>query len=522
MADDLLLGVDLGTTGVKTALYTAAGAVLAESAAATELRWSGPGQVDQDPDDFYRAATATMAACVARSGVARARVAALGITGQMAGVLGVDAEWRPSTPYDSWLDTRCAPDVDYLARELGDELVLRTGCPPMVDHAPKIRWWRRMRPDAFDRTAAFVMPGGYVAGKLAGLGAADAFIDHTYLHFTGLADARAAAWSPELAAAVGVPLSKLPRIVAPATIVGHLTAAAASDCGLRPGVPVAAGLGDTAAGALGAGIVRPRQLLDTAGTAAVFAASTDAFRPDQAHKTLIVMRGAVEAQWVSLAYLSGGSLLSWFREAVTGEGGAMGEEDFLRLTADLEGLPAGSDGLLFVPHLDGRILPNEPTMRGAWVGLHRGHRRGHLARAILEGVAYEYAVYLGVLLGLHPDLRPEEARAIGGGARSDTWNRIKASVLGVPYLRLDRDELACWGAALVAGHAVGLLPDLAAAATAATGVARRYAPVEGDRAVYRELGEQYRAVLQALAGPSKALSALQARAQQDEQQEERG
>ncbi len=507
--DDVLLGVDLGTTGTKTALYTVRGAVLAEASAPTPPRWRGAGKVDQDPDDFYRAAIETMASCVARAEVAPEQVAAIGVTGQMAGVLGVDADWRPSIPYDSWLDVRCAADVAYLAEEVGDDLVARTGCPPMVDHAPKIRWWRREHPDAFACTAAFVMPGSYVAGKLAGLSAADAFIDHTYLHFTGLADARAGIWSPELAAAVGVPLEKLPRIVAPSAVVGYLTPAAAADCGLRPGVPIAAGLGDTAAGALGAGIVRPRQLLDTAGTAAVFAASTEEFRPDHGRRTLIVMRGAIDGQWISLAYLSGGSLLSWFREAVTGEVGATSDADVARLTAGLEELPAGSDGLLFVPHLDGRILPSEPAMRGAWIGLHRAHRQGHLARAILEGVAYEYDIYLRVLLELHPDLRPDEARVVGGGARSDVWNRIKASVLGVPYLRLDRDEFACWGAALVAGQAVGLLPDLAAAAAETTAVARRYTPVSDDRAVYAELGAQYRAILHALVEPSRVLAALQ-------------
>lgn len=521
MTTDLLLGVDLGTTGTRTALFTAAGEVLAAASRAAALRWHGPGHVDQDPDDFYRAATTTIASCLQQSGIAPTRVAALGITGQMAGVLGVDDAWEPSIPYDSWLDQRCAADVDDLARELGAALIEHTGCPAMVNHAPKLRWWRREHPVSFARTAAFVMPGGYVAGKLAGLTAADAFIDQTYLHFTGLGDARTGAWSRELAAAAGVPIEKLPRIVAPSTIIGRLSPLAAADCGLPVGVPIAAGLGDTAAGALGAGIVRPRQLLDTAGTAAVFAASVAEFRPDHEHRTLIAMRGAVEGQWLSLAYLSGGSLLSWFRTAVTGADSPADESDVSRLTAGLEDVPAGSDGLLFVPHLDGRILPSEPGMRGAWVGLHRGHRRAHLARAMLEGVGYEYAVYLRILLGLHSDVQPDETRVIGGGARSDVWNRIKASVLGVPYLRLDRDEFSCWGAALVAGHAVGLLPDLAAAATAATGIARRYEPVPADQALYAEMAGHYRSVLGALAGPSRAMTALRECTRQEGGEENR-
>jgi len=497
--EDLLLGVDLGTTGTRTALFTATGETLAEASAPTPLRRPGPGAVDQKPDDFYLAATRTIAECLSRSGVANRQVAAIGITGQMAGVLGIDRSWRPSIPYDSWLDTRCSPDVAFLERELGDDLVERTGCPAMVNHAPKLRWWQRQDPGAFSRTAKFLMPSAYVAGKLAGLTAADAFIDHTYLHFTGLADARRGAWSSPLRAALGMPESVLPRIVEPATVIGHLTGEAAGQCGLPPGVPIAAGLGDTAAGALGAGITRPRQLLDTAGTAAVLAASTDQFRPDTRERTLIVMRGALSEQWISLSYLSGGSLLSWFQTAITAGDDLHAEVNFARLEEAFAGIAAGSDGVLFIPYLDGRVLPSDPARRGAWAGLDRRHTWKHLGHAILESIAYEYAGYLRILRALHPDLAPTQTRVVGGGAHGNLWNRMKATVLGVEYATLDRDEVSCWGAALVAGHAVDLFPDLAQAASASTAIRDRFAPNWMEYAVYARLIEQYRAVLEALA-----------------------
>ena len=143
------------------------------------------------------------------------------------------------------------------------------------------------------------------------------------------------------------------------------------------------------------------------------------------------------------------------------EGDAPGFDELARLSADA---PAGSDGLIFVPHLDGRLLPSRPQMRGAWVGLTRHHTRAHLVRSVLEGVAYEYAEYLRILRELHPEIDLREVRVVGGGARSDTWNAIKASALGVPYARPARGEFSCWGAALVAGRAVGLFDDLAEAA----------------------------------------------------------
>ena len=509
----MVVGVDLGTTGLKAALYGADGTPLAERTSATPLRWHGPGRVDQDPDDFHRATLDAVAECVRLAGVEPGEVAALAICGQMAGTMGVDAGGTATTPYDSWLDTRCAAQVEWLERELGTALARTCGCPPMVNHLPKILWWRDHEPDVFASTAAWVPPGSYVAARLAGV---EPFIDSTYLHFTGLADQAAGTWSDELADATGVPASVLPRIVEPSEVVGGLGAEAAAVTGLAEGTPVAAGLGDTAAGTLGAGVVRPGRLLDIAGTAAILAGSVAEFRPDVAERTLITMRGALPGQWVSLAYLSGGPLLGWAAGLLLGDeyverdpgGDAVASPEGLkRLAAEAASAPAGADDLLFLPYLDGRILPSEPAMRGAWVGLHRRHGRAHMARAVLEGVALEYRRYLGVLRGLHPELAFDETRVAGGGARSDAWNAIKASALGVPYAPLERGELSCWGAALVAGAAVGLFGDLAEAAERLTAPRERVDPVAADTAVYERLGAAHRGFGDALAPPYRELRA---------------
>jgi xylulokinase len=407
--------------------------------------------------------------------------------------------------------------VDWLERELGDTLVETSGCPAMVNHAPKIIWWRRHEPAVFDRTVAWIPPGSYVAGRLAGLRGDEAFIDTTYLHFTGLADQRAGTWSDHLTEVLEVPADRLPRIVEPTEVIGRLTAEAAAACGLRAGTPVAAGLGDTAGGTLGAGVVRPGQLLDSAGTASVLAGSVAEFRPDVGARTLITMRGAVPGQWVSLAYLSGGPLLGWLAGLLYGDeyverdaaGDAVASPQGLeRLAAAAASVPAGADGLLFLPYLDGRILPSEPAMRGAWLGLQRRHARAHFSRAVLEGVAFAYRRYLNRLTELHSELTFAEARVAGGGARSATWNQLKASALGVRYTRLQRSELSCWGAALVAGAAVGTFDELAAAAEAAAPEAGVVEPVAEDHATYGRLHELHRAFEDAVAAPSRALDRL--------------
>jgi xylulokinase len=476
--NELLVGVDIGSQSVKTAVFALDGTTVAEASEPLELHRRGDA-VDQDPEAFAAAAARTIRTCV--DGRAE-HVAALAVAGQMAGVLGVAADGTAATPYDSWLDARCAAELAEIVERAGDEVTERTGCPPMVAHAPKMLWWRRHQADAYARIAAFIMPGAYVAGRFCGLGGADAYIDWTYLHFTGVADAATSSWSSELVEELGVDAGRLPRIVAPTSLVGGLTAEAAAACGLRAGTPVAAGLGDTAAGTLGAGVVQPGRLIDTAGTAAVLGVSTGEFRPDRSG-TLLAMRTPVPGQWVSLAYLAGGDLLRWLPSVL---GASLPE--LVRGAALAE--PAS---LLFVPYLGGRILPSAPAARGAWVELDFRHTRADLVRSVLESVAFEYAGFLDRALELFPELTPADVRVIGGGKDDALWNEIKASTLGLPYVRLARDSFACWGAALVAGAACGLVDDLAATALATTAEATRFEPDVGLHTVYRRRLADYRA-----------------------------
>ena len=244
------------------------------------------------------------------------------------------------------------------------------------------------------------------------------------------------------------------------TVIGEVREEPARDFGLCPGTPVAAGCGDTAAGALGAGVVVPGMLLDTAGTASVLACCTNRFAADLEHGALMVMRSVIPGVWNPLAYIGGGGLaLRWFRDQFSGG-------DYSRMFEEAQRAPAGCDGLIFSPHLGGRICPAAPAMRGAWLGFSWGHTQAHFIRAIAEGVAYEYAYYLRILRSLWPDQALTEARVIGGGALSRVWNQIKADVLNIPYRQVLRAESATWGSALVAGKACGIISDLAEAASA--------------------------------------------------------
>ena len=467
MHQKYLIGVDLGTSGTKAALYQIDGKLLAQAAVEIPLRHPKPGLVEQDNEDFYKSAAGTVRQCIEGSGIQPELIAAIAFDSQMAGVGLVDENFGPIGHFDSWLDMRCQPYIEWMDKEAGDRITQLTGCPPTCDHGPKMLWWKHERPEAYRRTAKFVMPATYVAGKLAGFGADRAFIDHTYIHFSGFSDARSGSWSAELCERFGLDQDKLPRIVDPCDIVGQVLEGPAANFGLAPGTIIAAGAGDTAANALGAGIVRPGMLFDVAGTAAVLAGCTDGFVADTKNRALLTMRSVIPGLWNPLAYIAGGGIaLRWYRDQFfnTSQGRTLPVNDdvYAQMITMAEAAAPGCDGLLFSPHLGGRICPASPDMRGAWVGVSWSHTQAHFARAILESIAYEYAYYLKILRELMPHLELVEARVTGGGARSSAWNQIKADVLGIPYQRLAGSEFGTWGAAMIAGKAAGLISDLAA------------------------------------------------------------
>jgi xylulokinase len=238
-------------------------------------------------------------------------------------------------------------------------------------------------------------------------------------------------------------------------------------------------------------------VFDVAGTAAVLAGCTDTFVADTHNRALLTMRSVIPGLWNPLAYIAGGGIaLRWFRDqffnAFHGKTQPLEEDLYNQMTALACSVPPGSDGLFFSPHLGGRICPSSPQMRGAWIGASWSHTQAHFFRAILESVAFEYAYYLGILREMLPDTSLVEARVVGGGANSAVWNQIKADVLNVPYLRLKGNEFGTWGAAMIAGHAAGLIPDLAnhASETALRENTALLPDAENQR-IYQPLVEKY-------------------------------
>lgn len=506
----LLISVDLGSSAVKTSLVDSAGHILAATSRPTAFHQPRPGVVEQDPDDFVAATLDTMRVVMEKSGARPASIAAIALDGQMSGCMGVDRTGQAVTPWTSTLDTRFTPYLDRFVAECEAAIRRLNGsCQPC--YGPKIAWFMNEYPDVARRIERFVILGGYVAARLAGLPVDHSFMDTTYLCITGIADIEHGEWSPQLCAPLDIPMSKLPRIVASTDVIGTLTPENARRGGLLEGTPIVAGLGDQPAGFLGAGLVETGMLVDVAGTYPVMALCTDTFMPDTDGRTVEIWPSAIPGRWHPMTLMIGGGLTHrWFVDlcGVSADPAGHGAAGYEELDHAASLLGPGSARLLFLPHLGGRACPPDTAMRGGWLGLNWGHRKEHLYRSILESIAYDYALSVKALRRLYPEWIPSRVRVIGGGAQSDLWDQIKADVLGLTYDRLHPDESTALGTALVAGRAVDLFSDLAASAKRWSQVVSSIEPDVQHHQQYQEFVQLYQHALAGTGPVFRELSGL--------------
>ncbi|MEE8440198.1 MAG: FGGY family carbohydrate kinase [Spirochaetia bacterium] len=503
MSARLIVGVDIGTQGVKGALFTEDGECVADHFVPSRLRQDKPGITEEDPEYQVQSVHEVISACIADAAADPGRIAAIAIDGQMAGIIGVDAAGVAVTPYDSWLDTRCAPYIARMEDAVGDLVLKKTGCPPSFNHGPKMLWCKHERPELFDRVHKFVQPGGYAAMRLCGLTGDEAFIDRTYLHFSGFADNQRGQWDDDLTRAFEFPVDKLPRICESTEIVGHVSADAARRTGMRVGTPVAAGCGDTIASFLACGAVSEGLCIDVAGTACVFAATVPEFRPDVVGKTLGLSASVVPDVWYAYAYVNGGGMnAEWFVKSFCKD--LTGPDRFAALDAAAARIEETDSLPIFIPHMAGRVSPSVPELRGFFAGLTWSHDREVLYRAILEGVALEYGIYRRALADLFPDLMLTEMRATGGGSKSAVWNMMKSGVLGIPVSRVESPIGAPAGAAMVAAVAAGLHDGFETMAATWVEISGRESCPPERAGYYLRRVERYAALLDLVIAHSRA------------------
>lgn len=453
---EYILSVDIGTQGCKAALFDESLERKAVSFAPLEVCSPRAGVAWQEPEKIYEGFLTAVRQLLAESRIKPDEIAVVGIDGQMAGIMGVDAAGEAVTVYDSWLDTRCSRYVELMRDRCGQKVTQITGGPVSFTHGPKILWLKQEQPQLYQKVCKFVTVGAYITGRITGLRGEEFYFDHTGIQYSGFGDNVRREWSDELLDAFGVERDKMARIVSPFEVAGRITPAFAAASGLMQGTPVIAGCGDTAASIYGAGVLETGTLLDCAGTASVLCSRAEEYTPDTERQVITLMCAPEQGQWYPMAYINGGGLcVRWARDNLSGAGGCTYEE----LEREAAAVPAGSDGLYCIPHFAGRVLPYHPSLRGSFVGMNWNHTRGHLYRSVLEGIAYEYGVYLSALKEMYPQYAFKRLYTMGGGAKSRLFGQIKADVLGVDVTVCDEVDTALRGTAQIAARAVGITQD---------------------------------------------------------------
>ena len=493
-----LLGIDVSTTGVKALLVAADGQVVGSANTEQPLYTPHPLWSEQDPADWWNGAMRSIRQVLADTGVDGSQVAAVGLTGQMHGLTLLDNQGQVLRPAILWNDGRTAAQCDEMRARLGKErLVAITGNDALTGFtAPKILWVRENEPEVYGRVAHILLPKDYVRYRLTGGFAVDCADGAGMI----LMDIKKRTWSSEVLEALEIPLEWLPQVFEGPQITGTITAEAAQLTGLKAGTPVVGGGGDQAAGAVGAGAVQPGVVSLALGTSGVVFASTSSPLIEPQGR-LHAFCHAVPGRWHLMGVmLSAAGSLRWYRD--TFHPG----QDYDSLLAPAAAIPAGCEGLLFLPYLTGERTPHpDPLARGAFVGLTIRHNEGHLVRAVLEGVAFGLRDSFE-LMKQAGQKEINQVRVSGGGARSLLWRQILADVFGAELVTVNTTEGAAYGAALLAGVGAGLWPDVDSACQATVRLTGSTVPQPAEQAAYEKYYALYRQLYPALKDISHALS----------------
>jgi xylulokinase len=489
-----LLGIDVGTSGTRAVLLDDKGVVVC-AADGEHAPMSSPqlGWAEQDPRDWWRAACSSIKECLAKGNVQPGDLAGIGVTGQMHGLVLLDERGEVLRPSIIWCDQRTEEQCRAITERLGRKRLIELVANPALTGftLPKIFWVREHEPAIWGRTRTVLLPKDYVRFRLTGAFATDVADASGTLLF----DVANRRWSSSMLELSGVPQEFLPRVFESPEITSCISKEGAAATGLREGIPVVAGAGDQAAGAVGMGIVQPGDVSATIGTSGVVFAATSApsIEPEGRIHTFC---HAVPGRWHVMGVTQGAGLsLRWFRDQFCSANN--GSASYDELTKEAAKAPPGADGLLWTPYLMGERTPHlDPHARGALVGLTAQHTRAHVMRAILEGVAFSLRDTLTIFDEINVPVK--SIRLGGGGSRSALWQQIQADVYGNTVELISAEEGAAYGAGLLAGVGTGVWSSVDAACTAAVHVAKRIEPIEGNVELLNRRYEEYRKVYPAL------------------------
>ncbi len=477
------LGIDSSTTATKALLMDPKGRLLGTASSSYSYQTPRPLWSEQDPQLWWKAAVESIRTVLAESGVDAHQIQGIGLTGQMHGMVALDAAGEVLRPAILWNDQRTGAECDQIRERIGkDRFIQITGNDALPGFtAPKILWVRNHEPDIYDQIRQILLPKDYLRYCLTG----EYAVDKAGGAGTVLFDLEKRDWSRELITELGMTPAWFPPCFEGIETTGVISAQAARETGLTPGTPVAAGGGDQAAGAVGMGAVTSGVVSLTLGTSGVVFAATSEPSIDPEGRLHAFCHALPDTWHLMGVMLSAAGSLRWYRDTLAGG------EDFETLTHSARSAPAGSEGVFFVPYLTGERTPYpDPQATGAFLGLSVRHGRDHLTRAVLEGVAFGLRDSFELIkkAGLE---KIDQVRITGGGSKSPLWRQIIADVLGVELVRVNTSEGSAFGAALLAAVGAGAFASVPDACRSVIKVVDRTAPgPESSR--YQQLYETYR------------------------------
>jgi xylulokinase len=484
------LGIDVSTTATKALLIDSTGQVIASAASEYPFETPRPLWSEQHPELWWDGAKKSIRTVLQKSAVDPSQIAAIGLTGQMHGLVLLDGAGQVLRPAILWNDQRTGAQCEQIHRRFGREKFIQiTGNVALTGFtAPKILWVAQHEPQVYARTRHVLLPKDYLRYRLTG----EFAMDKADGAGTVLFDLQSRHWSAEVLTVLDIPAAWMPPTFEGPQFTGLVTPEAADATGLKASTPVAAGGGDQSAQAVGVGAVEPGVIALTVGTSGVVFATTPAALVEPEGR-LHAFCHAVPGMWHFMGVmLSAAGSLQWYRDTLAP---GMPFDDLLHEAASI---PAGSEGLLFLPYLSGERTPHpDPLARGAFVGLTLRHGRGHLTRALLEGVAFglKDSFTLIQAAGLS---QIRQVRASGGGTKSPLWRQILADVLGTELITVNTTEGAAFGAALLAGVGAGNWPDVPSACRAAITISATVTPLPAQVETYASRYPFYRALYPAL------------------------
>jgi xylulokinase len=491
-----VLGIDVGTGGTRVLILGDDGRTVA-SATEEHEPFASPqiGWAEQRPEDWWRAAGLAIRKALGLAKLRGEQISCVGFSGQMHGAVMLDGSGEVIRPALIWCDVRTEKQCRELTDRIGAARLIQLTCNPALPNftVTKFLWVRENEPQNWSRVRSVMLPKDYVRFKLTG----EKAIDVADASGTLMLDVARRQWSNEVLQAAEIDRSFLPSLHESPDICGKVSAAGAQATGLSAGTPVVAGAGDQAAGAVGMGIVAPGAVSATIGTSGVVFAATDRPALDPQGR-LHTFCHAVPGRWHVMGVTQAAGLsLRWFRDRFVCKTAENGADPYEQLTAEAASAPPGADGLLWAPYLMGERTPHlDAEARGMLAGLTASHTRGHVIRAILEGVAFSLKDTFTIFREMNVPVN--SIRLGGGGARSPLWRQIQADVYDHEVEIVEAEEGAAYGAAILAGVGAKIWPSVDAACESIVRVVARVRPDAANVAVMNSSYQAYRRVYPAM------------------------